>query len=89
MKQTRDYSKSQAPRFDALQDVIEWLGPRWPECNTHLKGVTDPDQFDMWADFAGIQGAPVEAWFEHIHGEGAWVVFGGETRFSERGYAQV
>lgn len=83
MKQTRDYSRSAAPRFDALQDLIEFLGDRWPKCNDHLKGVTDLRQFENWAGFAGVEGAPVEVWYDHIHGEGAWVNAGGVTWFSD------
>lgn len=83
MKQTRDYSKSAAPRFDALQDLIEFLGDRWPKCNDQLKHVTDLRQFENWAGFAGVEGAPVEVWYDHIHGEGAWVNAGGVTWFSD------
>lgn len=83
MKTRKDYSKSQAPRFDALQDVINFLGDRWPKCNDHLKLITSVDQFENWAGFAGVEGAPVEAWYDHIHGEGAWVVAGGTSQFSD------
>lgn len=83
MKIRKDYSKSQAPRFDALQDLIDFLGDRWPRCNDHLKSVTSPDQFENWAGFAGVEGAPVEAWYDHIHGEGAWVIAGGTSQFCD------
>lgn len=83
MKTRKDYSKSPAPRFDALQDLIEFLGDRWPRCNGHLKAVTSPDQFENWAGFAGVEGAPVEAWYDHIHGEGAWVIAGGTSQFCD------
>ena len=83
MKNRKDYSKSPAPRYDALQDVIKFLDDRWPKCNEHLKPVTNVDQFENWAGFAGVEGAPVEAWYDHIHGEGAWVIAGGTSQFSD------
>lgn len=83
MKQTRDYSKSIAPRYDALQDLIAILGDRWPKCNEYLKGVTDPDQFADWADFAGVQGVYPEVWYDHIHGQGAWIIAGGPSTFTD------
>lgn len=79
MKTTIDYSKSPSPAFDALQDVIEFLGPRWnTEVHAEMRKVTDPDQFRMWADFAGVSGfRPVSAWYDHYHGENAYVTAGG------------
>lgn len=85
MKRTVDYSKSASPRADALQDVIEELGERWDSARASgLNKVTDTEQFAAWAGFAGIEGAPVEAWYDHYHGQGAWEKETGWSHFDKR-----
>jgi hypothetical protein len=85
MKKVVDYSKSASPRADALQDVIEELGERWDSAKAFgLNKVTDTEQFASWAGFAGVEGAPVEAWYDHYHGEGAWEKATGWSHFDKR-----
>lgn len=85
MKRTVDYSKSASPRADALQDVIEELGERWDSAKKFgLQFVKDTEQFTNWAGFAGIEGAPVEAWYDHYHGQGAWEIATGWSHFDKR-----
>lgn len=72
MHSTVDYSKSPAPRFDAVEDVIQWFGAKWDEVSSMMEAVTDPHVFGILADFAGIKGFPVECWYDLYHGEGAY-----------------
>lgn len=72
MKQIKDYSKSPAKAFDAVEDVKAWLGSRWAVASPEMAKVRDPEQFALWASFAGIEGYPVEAWYELYHGKGSW-----------------
>lgn len=73
MHNTIDYSKSPSPAFDAMQDVIEWLGrERYEKISPEMAKLTDRDAFAMYAGLAGIRGYPVLAWYEHYHGQGSW-----------------
>lgn len=67
-----DYSKSPAPAFDAVQDVIKYFGPKWPEVTKLMAGIKDPVAFQNWAGFAGVEGAPVRYWYEHYNGGDSW-----------------
>lgn len=65
--------KSPAKAFDAVEDVKTWLGPdRWAGASPEMAKVKDPEQFGLWASFAGVEGYPVEAWYELYHGGGSW-----------------
>jgi len=73
MKRVVDYSKSASPAFDAVEDIKEELGPeRWKLASPMMGKITDVEQFMLWADFAGISGYPVKAWYELYHGGGSW-----------------
>lgn len=73
MHTTIDYSKSPAPKFDALQDIIEYLGQaKWDEIYLPMSEITNCEHFDFYCSLAGIRGLPVIAWYEHYHGEGSW-----------------
>lgn len=76
MKTTKDYSASAAPQFDAVEDVKSYFGERWPTVTKLMAGVKDREQFTNWASFAGVDGFPVKAWYEHYHGQGSWDVAG-------------
>lgn len=72
-----DYAHSPAPRFDAVEDVKNYFGGRWDTVSEIMCKVTDPDQFRVLANFAGVRGFPVIPWYELYHGEGAWAQKGG------------
>jgi hypothetical protein len=72
MHQNFDYSKSAAPHSDAVIHVRDWFGDRWDEISPLMKGITDPHMFRRWAAFAGIEGFPVEAWYDLYRGRGAY-----------------
>lgn len=68
-----DYSKSPAPAFDAVQDIIDYLGKKkYNEISPMISLVTHCGQFTMYCSIAGIHGFPVRAWYEHYHGQGSW-----------------
>jgi hypothetical protein len=73
MHATIDYSKSPAPAFDAVEDIKLWLGQaKWDQVHPRMSKITDVRIFAFYAELAGIQGFPIEAWWELIHGEGSW-----------------
>ena len=74
MKATVDYSKSPAKAFDAVQDVKDWFGDRWDQVSPMMADIKDPQTFSFYANFGGVSGYPVEAWYELYHGQGSWAV---------------
>ncbi len=72
MHTTIDYSKSVTPNFDAVNDVQDYLGEKYPEIARAMSTITDPYSFSCYCGLAGIQGFPVRAWYEHFHGQGSW-----------------
>lgn len=72
MKTTVDYSKSPAKAFDAVEDVKNWFGDCWPQVNDLMKSVDDVKVFGFYANFADVEGYPVEAWYDLYHGQGAY-----------------
>lgn len=73
MKTTIDYTKSAAPNFDAVQDIIEYLGwDKYDQLAPQMGKVTDVDTFIAYCSLAGIEGFPVRAWYDHLHGQGAF-----------------
>jgi len=80
MKTTVDYSKSPAPAFDAVEDIKEYLGAKYDVIAEDMAKITSATEFQFYCEFAGIQGFPIKAWYEHFHGQGSWPVDGnGET----------
>lgn len=79
MKTTVDYSRSPAKAFDAVEDVKSWFGPKWPEVSDMMKSITDPQTFAFYANFGGVEGYPVEAWYDLYHGQGAYAKAVGRT----------
>jgi hypothetical protein len=73
MHATIDYNKSQAPNFDAVKDIKGWFGPeRWAIISPKMAKITNCGQFALYAEFSGVRGFPVRAWYELYHGEGSW-----------------
>lgn len=73
MKTLIDYRKSPCPKADAVNDAKEHLGTaKWDMLFSYLKNENNPQQFIDWCGFVGIEGFPVGAIYDLIHGEGAW-----------------
>ena len=74
MRRTIDYTKSLTPKFDAVNDIMDYLGPeKYAELvEKGMNQFTNPRQFEFFCMLAGIDGFPVIAWYDHFHGEGAW-----------------
>ena len=74
MRRTIDYKKSPCPRFDAVADIMEYLGQeKYDEfVRLGMGQFKNVRQFSFFCMLAGIDGFPVEAWYDHFHGEGAW-----------------
>lgn len=70
MHVTRDYSKSEAPNWEAVNDVMNWLGDRYSTLAALMRTVIDPDEFALCCELLGFSGKPVQAWYDHFHGEG-------------------
>jgi hypothetical protein len=68
-----DYTNRPTKAFDAVEDVKAWFGPRWDEVSALMRTVTNPLQFSVYADFSGVSGYPVEAWYDLYHGEGSYL----------------
>lgn len=72
MHTTTNYSKSPAPKFDAVEDIKGHFAERWATVSPMMAKVTDTQAFRIAASFGGVEGFPVEAWFDLYHGEGAY-----------------
>lgn len=73
MKTTIDYSSSPAKHFDAVEDIKSYLGKaRWDLVSPQMATIRDRETFAAICSFAGIEGFPVEAWYELYHGQGSW-----------------
>lgn len=73
MKTTTNYSTSAAPKFDAVEDIKAYFGKeRWAKISPTMAKTTDPEAFAIAASFGGVEGFPVEAWYDLYHGEGAY-----------------
>lgn len=72
MKATINYSKSPAPNFDAVNDIMEYLGEKYSEIAPQIGKVLNTEHFAFYCGLAGIEGFPVKAWYDHFHGQGAW-----------------
>jgi hypothetical protein len=74
MKTTKDYTNSPAKNFDAVNDIMDYLGKK--KYNEVVKSgigqITDPNHFSFLCMIAGIEGFPVIAWYDHFHGQGAF-----------------
>lgn len=73
MKHTIDYTNSLAPAFDAVEDIRNWLGEdKYNELYPKLAEMDNCAVFALCCSFVGIQGFPVKAWYEVMHGQGSW-----------------
>lgn len=67
-----DFSKSPCPSADAIDAIKDWLGPKWDKISPIMAQIEDQAYFDLAAEFAGVRGFPVRAWYELYHGQGSW-----------------
>lgn len=73
MHTTIDYSQSQAPRFDAVQDIKDYLGmENWNMAQQAFRMVRHASRFKAYCHLIGVQGFPVKAWYDLNWGQGAW-----------------
>ena len=72
MKTQIDYAGSPAPRFDAVEDIKDYFGKRWDKVSGLMGAIHDVELFEQWANFSGVEGFPVKAWYDLYHGEGAY-----------------
>lgn len=62
-----------SPEFDAAMDVIDWFGRCWQKTARSLTMIYDQNMFAFLLAQAGVEGYPVRAVYNHIHGAGAWI----------------
>jgi len=72
MKTKRDYSKSNAKAFDAVEDIKGYFGDRWEKVSLLMRDIPNVQSFSTWANFAGIEGYPIEAWYDLYFGQGSY-----------------
>lgn len=75
---TKDYSQSPAPAFDAVEDIKALFAAsnrNWDTISRQMATIKDASAFAQWADYAGIQGYPVEAWYDLYNGQGSYKKF--------------
>lgn len=67
-----DYKDRETPKFDAVEDIKQYLGKHYDACAEKMKEIDKIPVFYLACAIMGIQGFPVEAWYDHFHGEGAY-----------------
>lgn len=73
MHTTIDYSRSPAPRFDAVQDIKDYLGPEnWQMLLQAFRNLKCVSRFQFYCNFIGVSGFPVRALYDFQWGQGAW-----------------
>lgn len=72
MHTTIDYTNRPAKQFDAVNDIMEYLGSHYAKIALDMAKVVNTEHFENYCGLAGIQGFPVRAWYNHFQGEGAW-----------------
>jgi hypothetical protein len=79
IKFPRDYSQSVSPRFDAVEDVKEFLGKDWDGVSADMAKVASPSRFVFWAEVLGVRDSfAIQVWWELYHGQGSWAKALGE-----------
>lgn len=71
MHYTRDYSKLEEPEksAEALKDIKGYLGAKtFNKVNKQFRAEPPIDllQFEMIVSFGGVQGFPVQVWYNHL-----------------------
>lgn len=69
----RDYTKSTAPAFDAVEDIRQYLGEnRWNAIYFPMMEIRNPAAFRLGCLIMGIAGFAIEAWYDHYHGQNSY-----------------
>ena len=77
---TRDYSKSPTPQFDAVQDIVDWLGTeRYLIISLKMMKIKDHYLFHAHCNVLDLNSFQTKAWYESLNGQGTWI----ETGFPE------
>lgn len=85
MHTNKDYSKSPSKNFDAVEDIKSWLGARkFNKVSPGMAKITHPNQFSFYCMVSGIEGFPVQAWYDLYHGEGAFLKAVAEVEAQKR-----
>ena len=69
---TRDYSKSDDPKADALADIQFYLGDGYEKAAKKLRDFPDVRMFQTACWLLGIEGLPIAVWYDHLFGLGKW-----------------
>ena len=72
MKTQIDYSNSPCKNFDAVEDIKDYFGPKWDKVSGLMSAVRDVELFEQYANFGGVEGFPVKAWYDLYFGGGAY-----------------
>lgn len=67
MHTTIDYAQSSTPELDAMADIKNHIGDRYDEIAPIMAKFDNLEDFRFACWFFGIQGFPVDVWFEHLH----------------------
>lgn len=73
----KDYSLSPTPHFDAVEDVMDLLGDKWPVFRAIVS--KNPDAYrdtNSWLVLCAaadvVDPFQQEAWYDHHFGQGKW-----------------
>lgn len=68
----KDYTLSAAKNFDTVENIKEYFGDRWPSLSAQMRSISSRKQFAFYCMVAGIEGFPVQAWYDLYWGEGSF-----------------
>lgn len=67
------YDNSPCPATDAVFDTQDYFKSNWGSVIDKLGKIRDQNVFAMALSLAGVEGFPVKAVYNHIHGGRAWI----------------
>lgn len=67
---TKSYKNTENPKWLAIKDIREYLGEDvFNKVEKELRKVKNYENFKIVCMIGGIEGYPVEAWYDLLHGE--------------------
>jgi len=70
MGKETDYTKHQNPKWKAIKDIEEYFGKeKFRKVEKEMRKVKDYHQFRLACFIGGIEGYPVDCWYDLLHGE--------------------